>query len=71
MWMAERFLPGHLKDKVRRYYVEVWSQVTGEKGWGGGAAGLKAGVARVLGWEEICWMERLQRHGQLSGAAGP
>lgn len=30
MWMSERYLPPALKDKVRRYYVEVWAQHTGE-----------------------------------------
>lgn len=35
MWMAERYLPPALKEKVRRYYVEVWAQHTGE-GRGGG-----------------------------------
>ena len=34
MWMAERFLPHGLKEKVRRYYVEVWAQHTGGREWG-------------------------------------
>lgn len=29
MWMEERHLPAGVKDKVRRYYVEVWAQHTG------------------------------------------
>jgi hypothetical protein len=31
MWMAERYLSPAIKEKVRRYYVEVWAQHTGKR----------------------------------------